>query len=112
MGMTHLLAYIELLNERAVFVDVFLREIIEQAPSLADHLQQPTASVVVLGIFLEVRCERIDLLGEDSDLDFRAPRIVRRLAELCSKLLLHLFGNWHRVYNDSARMNAAATSRY
>ena len=68
--------------------------------------------MVVLGIFLEVRGERIDLLGEDGDLYFRAPRVVRRFAELCSELLLHLFCNWHRVNNDSARMNAAATSRY
>jgi len=112
MRMTHLFADIKLLNELAVLGDVLLGEIIEQAPALTDHLQQPTAAVVVFGIFLEVRGEGIDLLGEDGDLYFRAPRIVRRFAELCSELLLCFFCNWHRVNNDSARMNAAATSRY
>jgi|SRR5665213_1975833 len=90
-----LLADIKLLNELAVFGDVLLCEIIEQAPALADHHEQPAAAVVILGIFLEVRCEGIDLLCEDSDLYFRAPRVVRRFAELRSELLLCFFGNWH-----------------
>jgi hypothetical protein len=108
----NLLADIELLNELAVFGDVLFGEIIEQAAALADHLQQPAATVVVLGIFLEVRGEGIDLFGKDRNLDFRAPRVVRRFAELCSELLLHLFGNRHVLSYDSARMNAATTSRY
>ena len=90
-----LLAYIKLLNERAIFIDVLLREIIEKAPSLTDHLQQTSATVMILGIFREVRGERIDVFGEDRDLDFRASRVVRRFAEFRSKLLLLFFGNWH-----------------
>ncbi len=103
---------LELLDERAILVDVLLGEIIEQAAALADHFQQPAAAVVILGILLEVWRERINVLGENGDLYFRAPRVVRRLAELRRKLLLLLFCNWHIVSNDSARMNVAATSRY
>lgn len=107
-----LLADIELLNERAVFGDVLLGEVIEQAPALADHHEQAAAAVMILGIFLEVRGEGIDLLGEDGDLYFRAPRVVRRFAELRSKLLLCFFCNWHQYLKIAPLKNAAETSRY
>jgi hypothetical protein len=90
-----LFADFKLLNERAIFIDVLLGEIIEKAPSLTDHLQQSATTMVILGIFCEMGCERINIFGENCDLDFRAPRIVRRFAEFRSKLLLLFFGNWH-----------------
>ena len=77
-----LLTYIELLDESPVFIDVLLREIIEQAAALADHLEQTTASVMVLRIFRKVRRERVYISGEDCDLYLCAPGIVWRFAKL------------------------------
>ena len=90
-----LLTDIELLNEGAVLVHVLLCEIIEQAATLADHLEQPAAAMVVLRIFLEVRSERVDVGGEDRDLYFRAPGVVRCFAKFRGKLTGRLFRNWH-----------------
>jgi hypothetical protein len=86
---------IEFLDKRAIFIEILLRQIIEQTAALTNHLQQPAAAVMIFGILLEMRCERIDVFGEDGDLDFRAPRVIRRFAEFRSKLLLLFLGYWH-----------------
>ena len=68
--------------------------------------------MVILRIFLEVRSEGIDVLGENGDLYFCTSRVIRRFAELCSELLFLFFCNWHDFYVIAPLKNAAATSRY
>ena len=90
-----LLANIQLLNQRAVFIQVFFGEIIEQTAALADHFEQTAAAMMVLRIFFEVRREGIDVLGENRDLDFRAARVVGRFAIFRGKLGFFIFCYWH-----------------
>ena len=45
-------------------------------PALAHKLEQTTPRVLVLLVDLEMVDERIDAIGQDSDLDLRRPRIT------------------------------------
>ena len=81
----------ELLDEFAVFEDVAILDVDEQATTLTNEHEQTAARVVILGVLFEVLGEVADALGEDRDLNFSATRILSILAifgdELCSALL-------------------------
>ena len=64
-----LLVDAQLGDQSAVTLDVLLLQVVQQTAALADHLEQATTRVVVLGIQLQVSGEVSDALGQDSDLD-------------------------------------------
>ena len=66
-----LLADAELGDDGAVALNVLLREVVEQAAALADHLVHAETAVVVLRVLLQMLGELADALGEDGDLDLR-----------------------------------------
>ena len=59
----------ELLDERAIRRQVAALEILEETATRSDHLQQPPAAMVVLGVGAEMVGERVDPLREERDLD-------------------------------------------
>src|SRR5215218_2081946 len=59
----------QLLNDFAVSVDVRPLHVVQQAASGPDHLQQPSAAVMVLLVRPEVLGEVVDALCEQSNLD-------------------------------------------
>lgn len=81
----------ELLDEFAVFEDVAVLDVDEQATTLTNEHEQTAARMVILGVLFEVLGEVADALGEDRDLNFSATRILSILAifgdELCGALL-------------------------
>src|SRR5690606_15594338 len=66
----------ELFDQALVALVVLALEIVEQAATLVDQLQQATAAVVVLLVGLEVLGQLHDARGEQGDLDFRRAGIV------------------------------------
>src|SRR5690606_38126865 len=64
-----LLAQTEFFNQGAVRVRVAALEVVEQLATAADHAQQTTARMVVLGMRLEVAGELVDAGRQQSDLD-------------------------------------------
>ena len=79
---TNLLTNTELLNERAITSNVLLREIIEKPAALTYHLEKTALTMMVLCVLLEVWCERVDVLREESDLDLGRTGVIRVLAVL------------------------------
>ena len=63
-----LLAQVQLLDDRAVTLDIDLLQVAQKVSSVADHLQHAAAAVVVLVVALEVLCESLDSLCEKCDL--------------------------------------------
>src|SRR5690606_5479917 len=56
-------------NDLTIAIDVALSQIVEQATTLADHLQQSAPRVMVLLVRLEVTCEMFDPLGQQRNLN-------------------------------------------
>ena len=81
----------ELLDEFAVFENVAVLDVDEQATTLTDEHEQTAACVVILGMLFEVLGEVADALSEDRDLNFSATRILGILAILSDELLRALF---------------------
>src|SRR5205085_2279925 len=71
-----LAAQAELADEFVIPFDVSTLEVVEQAPALRDHLEQPPARVVVLLVSLEVLGQLVDTLREQSYLHLRRPRVA------------------------------------
>jgi hypothetical protein len=59
----------EFLDDLPVAFDVCTLEVVEQTTTLADHLEQPTATVVVLFVGAKVLGQVIDALGEYRNLN-------------------------------------------
>ena len=64
-----LLAQVQLLDDRAVTLDIDLLQVAQKVSSVADHLQHTAAAVVVLVVSLEVLGESVDAMGKDRDLN-------------------------------------------
>ena len=58
--MAALLAQPKFADERQIAVGVPALEVVKQLATAADHAQQPTAAVMVLGVLLEMRRQLID----------------------------------------------------
>ena len=65
-----LFADAETLDQGTIALDVDAHEVVEQISSLANHLQQAAAAVVILLVGLQVLGEVVDSLGENCDLYF------------------------------------------
>ena len=79
-----LLSQTELLNDRTVALDVCLLEVAEKVSSVADHLLQTSAAVVVLVIALEVLGKVLYSEGQKCDLN-----LGRTCVALVSSILLN-----------------------
>jgi len=87
-----LVAEAKVRNDLAIAFEVGPLEIVEQALSLADHLQQSATAVMILGVGAEVVSEVVDVLGEDRYLHVGRTRIVGVLPVLlysCRLLKCH-----------------------
>ena len=69
-------------NTRPVALDVLFCEIVEEVSAAPDHFQQPQLAVLVLLVDLEVFCELLYSLREDSNLHLRRTGVclVRAIA--------------------------------
>jgi hypothetical protein len=59
----------ELGDNRPITVDIGPLQIVQQAASLSDQLEQPAPRIVVVGVRFQVVGEVIDPFAEDRDLD-------------------------------------------
>src|SRR5689334_22871695 len=90
-----LAAQAELLDEGAVALQIVLLQIRQEPAPPADHLQQPTARVMVVLVHLHVLRELGDSLGEEGDLDLCRSRVLLPAAETADELRLLLLGKRH-----------------
>jgi len=58
----------ELLNERAIALEIPLLQVVEEPAAPADELEEPAARVVILPMDAEVLGQLLDPLGEQRDL--------------------------------------------
>jgi hypothetical protein len=72
-----LFSYSKLLDDVAVPIDVVPLQVIQKAPTLADHLEQTAAGMVVFLMKLKVLGEIPDLLAEDRYLHLRGTCVCR-----------------------------------
>ena len=71
-----LLADAQALDQFGIPVGVLAFQVIEQAPALADELQQAAARMMILGVGLEVFGQVADALAEQGDLNFRGAGVA------------------------------------
>ena len=64
-----LVAEPKLLDQSPVAVEICPLHVVEEAATLADHLEQAAATVVVLRMSAEVLGEVVDALAEQGDLE-------------------------------------------
>src|SRR4029079_10840346 len=76
VGRWGLLAEPEALDGRAVALDVLPLQVVEQAAAAPARLRQSAASVVVLGVGLEVLGQRDDAMGRDRALPLGGAGVV------------------------------------
>src|ERR1700752_644465 len=70
-----LLTDVETLDQVGVPLRVFVFEVVEQPPALADQHQQSAARMMILGVGLEMLGQVVDALAENRDLNFRRSRV-------------------------------------
>ena len=83
-----LLADAELFDQLRVDVDVFALEIVEQATTLTDQLEEAAPGVMILDVGLEMLCQVADALAEQCHLNFRGTRIRIVFAERADNFTL------------------------
>src|SRR5688500_5440349 len=66
----------QIVDQRAISLQIRLLEVVQQTAALADHHQQPATAVVILLVRAEVIGELVDPLRQQSDLDRRAAPVV------------------------------------
>ncbi len=59
----------QFLNDRAVRVDIRTPQIVQKSATLAYHLQEAAATVVIFAVLAEMIREVIDALGQNRDLN-------------------------------------------
>ena len=76
-------------DDLAIAFDVGALEIIEQAPTTANHLEQALPAVMILGVSTEVTGQVVDVVGKNCDLNLGRPGIgvVRTVLLDCWGLL-------------------------
>src|SRR5437016_4873910 len=71
-----LLTDAELVDDRAIAIEIGLLEIVEEAAAPADELHQAAAAVVVLRVRLEVLGQVGDAIRKEGDLNLRGSRVT------------------------------------
>jgi hypothetical protein len=69
VGVIALVTEPQFLNDLAVRLDIRPPQIVQQSATLAYHLQEAAATVVVFAVITEVIREIVDALGQDRDLN-------------------------------------------
>ena len=64
------------LDKVTVSLNIVSLQVIQKTASLANHLQQATAGMMVLGMILQMSRQLIDPLGEQCHLHFRGAGIL------------------------------------
>src|SRR5213592_5016869 len=85
----------ELRDDRAVPLDVFAPEVLQQPASSANEHQQAAAAVVILLVELQVLGEVADAPGQHRDLHLGGAGIARRPSMLLDDLGLGFLGQRH-----------------
>ena len=80
----------KLFDDRAVAIDVGLRQVIEKTTALTNEQQQTAAAVVIMLVSLEVASQIVDTTRHERDLNFWASGIARLGAKFCDDFLLDL----------------------
>ena len=88
---TQLLAQVQLLDDRAVTLDIDLLQVAKKVSSVADHLQHAAAAVVVLVVGLEVLGQSVDAMGKDRDLNLGRTGVALMGGVLRNDSLLFFF---------------------
>lgn len=65
----------QLLDQRAVALDILLGEVVEESTTSGDQLQQTAARVMILRVHLKVSLELLDSLRDKRNLDFGRARV-------------------------------------
>lgn len=81
----------ELVNEFAVFDNISLSQIVQQAFPLTNQGQESATTRVILAVFLQVVGQYFDALGEQGDLTFNGAGVFFRATILLEYLRLLLF---------------------
>ena len=71
-----LLAQAELLDQRAVALEVRALHVVQKAAAATTSIKQATAGVVVLALLAQVLGQVVDALGEQRDLDLGAAGVA------------------------------------
>ncbi len=58
-------------DDGAISLGILLLEVLQEAPPLADHLEEAAAGMVIFGVNLEVLGQFVDAFGEKGDLYLR-----------------------------------------
>ena len=86
-----LLSEVQLVDDRAVTLDVGLLEVAEKVSSVADHLLKSATAVVVLVVVLEVFCKILDPVSKERDLYLGRPCVALMSSVLLNNCLLFVF---------------------
>src|SRR5690606_33085138 len=89
----------EFLDQRAIALNVAVLQIAKQAAALADELEQPAATVEIVGVVLKVARDVVDPLGQQRDLNFRRTGVALAPAKAFDDLDLAVCGECH-VYRS------------
>src|SRR5690606_19312602 len=73
--------------------------IVQEAAALVDHLQKPTARMIVFAVSLEMIGQVVDALGKDRDLDFGRTGVAGLGAIFLDELLLAFGSNRHSFFS-------------
>ena len=87
-----LVAQFQLFRNGLVAAQILALQIIQQAPALADHHQQPAARAVIFFVGLQMLRQMIDALRQQRDLHVRRTGV----SVMCLKLLYRLCFGFHK----------------
>jgi len=88
-----LLSEFQFVSNGTIPLNLIFLEVIEQAPTFSDKIEQSLPSRIVVGVVLEVLGESLNPFREDCDLHLRGARVVGSIAEPIYDFLFLCFGN-------------------
>jgi len=65
----------ELVDQRAVMLDVAILHVVQHAPATPDHHQKSTTTVMVLGMRLQMLGQAVDAIRQEGNLHIGRPRV-------------------------------------
>ena len=95
-----LLSDVQLLDDCAVTLNVYLLEVAEKISSVTDHFEKAATAVMVLVVGLEVLGEGVDAIGKDRDLNLGRTCVALVGLVLVNNGLLYVFLD-HDVFHLS-----------
>ena len=104
-----LLAQVQLLDDRAVTLDIDLLQVAKKVSSVADHLQHAAAAVVVLMVGLQVLGEGVDAMSKDRDLNLGRTGVALVGSVLLNDCLLFVFQHFVFTFLQLLQLNLSIT---